>query len=65
MQTDTNTPAGFDYIWRVKSRLPERFGQPVKVIIRPRTGGMNSVLVEFRDGMRVNTSRNHLRKGKA
>lgn len=56
---------GFDYVWRVKTRLPERYGQPVRVILRPRQGGMNSVLVEFMDGMRVNTSRNYLRKGKA
>ena len=56
-------PPDFDYIWRVKSRMPERYGQRVKVILRPRHGGMNSVLVEFQDGLRVNTSRNYLRKG--
>lgn len=58
-----NTASNFDYVWRVKTRLPERYGQPVRVILRPRQGGMNSVLVEFQDGLRVNTSRNYLRKG--
>jgi hypothetical protein len=47
------------YIWRVRSRLPERFGQPCRVIVR---GRMNSALVEFEDGYRVVTSRNYIRK---
>ena len=47
------------YRWRVHTRLPERFGQTCRVLIR---GGMNSALVEFLDGARVVTSRNYVRK---
>jgi hypothetical protein len=38
--------------WRVRARLPERFGQPCRVLV---VGRMNSVLVEFADGYRVLT----------
>jgi hypothetical protein len=51
----------FPYIWRVRTRLPHRFGHRCRVLIR---GGMNSALVEFADGVRVCTSRNYLRKAK-
>ena len=47
------------YIWRVKTRLPERYLTPCKVLAR---GSMNTCLVEFEDGFRVTTSRNYLRK---
>lgn len=47
------------YYWRVRTRLPERFGQACKVLVR---GRMNSCLVEFEDGYRVVTSRNYIRK---
>ena len=47
------------YIWRVKTRLPERYMTPCKVLIR---GKMNTCLVEFEDGYRVTTSRNYLIK---
>jgi hypothetical protein len=47
------------YIWRVKSRLPERYMTPCRVLAR---GKMNSCLVEFEDGYRVVTSRNYLMK---
>jgi hypothetical protein len=47
------------YIWRVKSRLPERYLTPCKVLAR---GRMNTCLVEFEDGYRVTTSRNYLMK---
>lgn len=49
----------FQYYWRVKTRLPERFGQACRVLAR---GKMNSCLVEFEDGYRVITSRNYFRK---
>ncbi len=49
----------FPYIWRVKTRLPERFGQRCKVTAR---GALNSCRVEFMDGFKVITSRNYLRK---
>ncbi len=49
----------FDRFWRVRTRLPERHGQPCRVLAR---GRMNSALVEFEDGLRVITSRNYVRK---
>lgn len=50
----------YPYIWRVKTRLPERFGQRCRVLVRAKR--MNSALVEFEDGYRVVTSRNYLRR---
>jgi len=47
------------YVWRVKTRLPERYMTPCKVIAR---GKMNTCLVEFEDGYRVTTSRNYVMK---
>lgn len=47
------------YRWRVRTRLPERFGQSCRVLVR---GRMNSCLVEFEDGYRVVTSRNYVRR---
>jgi len=47
------------YRWRVRTRLPERFGQRCRVLVR---GAMNSCLVEFEDGYRVVTSRNYVRR---
>jgi len=47
------------YVWRVKTRLPERYMAPCKVLAR---GKMNTCLVEFEDGYRVTTSRNYLMK---
>jgi hypothetical protein len=47
------------YRWRVRTRLPERFGQACRVLAR---GALNSCLVEFEDGYRVVTSRNYLRR---
>ena len=49
----------FDRYWRVRTRLPERFGQRCRVVSR---GNMNSALVEFDDGLLVITSRNYVRK---
>jgi hypothetical protein len=49
------------YTWRVRTRLPERFGTQCVVLVRSRR--MNSCLVRFlADGYRVVTSRNYLRK---
>lgn len=45
------------YVWRVKTRLPERYLTPCRVIVR---GKMNSCLVEFEDGYKVVTSRNYV-----
>ena len=47
------------YIWRVKTRLPERYMTRCKVLAR---GKMNTCLVEFEDGYRVTTSRNYVMK---
>ena len=47
------------YVWRIRTRLPERKGQRCRVVAR---GKLNSCLVEFPDGMRVVTSRWSLRK---
>ena len=47
------------YIWRVKTRLPERYLTRCSVLAR---GKRNTCLVEFEDGYRVITSRNYLRK---
>lgn len=49
----------YPYYWRVKTRLPERYGQFCKVLSR---GKMNTCLVEFPDGYQVSTSRNYIRK---
>lgn len=47
--------------WRVRTRLPERRGQPCRVLVR---GKLNTVLVEFPDGYLVITSGWNVRKGK-
>jgi hypothetical protein len=53
---------GFAYYWRVRARLPERYGEPCRVLCR---GALNSCLVEFADGERFVTSRNYVRRRKA
>jgi hypothetical protein len=40
--------------WRLRVKLPDRHGQPCRIIAR---GRMNSVCVEFMDGYQVTTSR--------
>jgi hypothetical protein len=47
------------YVWRVRTRLPERFGQRCVVLAR---GKMNNQLVRFEDGYEVITSRNYTRR---
>jgi hypothetical protein len=49
----------YEMIWRVRTRLPERFGQRCRVLVVARR--LNSVLVEFEDGYRVVTSKNFVR----
>lgn len=49
----------YPYYWRVRTVLPERFGQPCKVNVRSR---MSSCEVEFEDGFKCVTSRNFIRK---
>ena len=59
IQRENSDPGPFTHIWFWKSRLPERKGQPCRVIAR---GRMNSILVEFGDGMKVVASRYAVRK---
>ena len=47
------------HVWRVKTRLPERFGKPCRVLAR---GKLNAVLVQFADGVRVLTNRWYVRR---
>lgn len=49
----------YAYYWRVRTRLPERFGQLCAVLAR---GPMNSCKVLFEDGYVVITSRNYMRR---
>jgi hypothetical protein len=51
------------YRWRVRTQLPERFGQHCHLL---RTGKLNSALVEFiADGARVVTCRYYIRAVRA
>jgi len=50
----------FPLVWRVRTRLPERYQQRCRILTRARR--MNSALVEFSDGYRVVTSRNYVRR---
>ena len=61
MNTPMTEPI-YDYVWYWRSRLPERKGQPCRVVLRAKS--MNSILVEFEDGYRVCTSRYAVRKRK-
>ena len=47
------------HTWYWRRRLPERTGQPCRVLVR---GKLNSILVEFADGYRVVTSRFAVRR---
>ena len=45
--------------WRIRKWLPERFGQPCRIVAR---GALNTIMVEFADGCRAVTSRYFVRK---
>lgn len=47
------------HVWYWRKRLPARHGQPCRVLAR---GRLNSILVEFADGMQVVTSRYAVRR---
>jgi hypothetical protein len=51
----------FTHVWYWRARLPDRKGQPCRVLAR---GALNSALVEFADGAKVITSRYAVRKSK-
>lgn len=53
------TAAAFPCRWRVRTRLPDRFGQRCRVTAR---GTLNSIRVEFEDGFEVVTSRWYVRR---
>jgi len=55
-------PDPYPLRWHWRARLPERKGQPCRVVAR---GVLNSVLVEFADGFRVVTSRYAVRRADA
>ncbi len=48
------------YVWRVKTRFPDRKGSLCRVLVR---GKLNNCLVQFlSDGYKTVTSRNYIRK---
>lgn len=47
------------HYWRVRATLPERYGQPCRVLAR---GRMNSIRVEFADGVQHIVSRYAVRR---
>lgn len=47
------------HYWRLRCRLPDRHGTPCRVIAR---GTMNSVQIEFADGVRHIVSRYSIRR---
>lgn len=52
-------PLVMTHFWRVRRTLPERFGQPCRLVAR---GAMNSACIEFADGVRHIVSRWAIRK---
>ena len=50
------------HFWRVKTTLPERKGEPCRVLVRGRGPGPRNILVEFADGSRVVTQRYAVRR---
>ena len=51
----------FEYVWRVRAYLPERYGQRCRVTVQP---GKVGILVTFEDGFKAVTSRNYVRRAK-
>lgn len=51
--------AAFDHYWRLRARLPERHGTRCRVLAR---GKMNTICVEFEDGVRHFVSRYAVRR---
>lgn len=47
------------HYWRVRATLPERFGEPCRVTAR---GRMNSIEVQFADGIKHIVSRYAVRR---
>jgi hypothetical protein len=47
------------HYWRIRKTLPDRYGQPCRLIA---TGRLNSVLIEFADGVRHVANRYSIRR---
>lgn len=45
--------------WRIRKTLPERFGEPCRLLA---VGRLNSILIEFGDGVRHVVNRYSIRK---
>lgn len=54
-------PIAYPFTWRVRTRLPDRFGQKCRILM---SGRMWTAAVEFEDGYRVVTSRRYLRRAR-
>ena len=50
------------HVWYWRTVLPERKGEPCKVVCRGRGPGPRNVLVEFADGYRTVTARFAIRR---
>ena len=59
MSRQPHVPCAYPEMWRVRTHLPERFGQRCRIVCR---GAMNSCVVEFEDGIFVVTSRWYVRR---
>lgn len=58
-------PQPVTHFWRVKTTLPERKGEPCRVLVRGSGLGPRNILVVFADGYRVVTHRYAVRQLKA
>lgn len=54
--------AGVTHYWRLRCRLPERHGSACRIVA---TGRMNSICIEFADGVRHIVSRYAVRRLKS
>lgn len=54
----TDKPEPTHY-WRIRATLPERFGQPCRIVA---VGKMNSICIEFTDGVRHIVNRYSVRR---
>lgn len=50
------------HYWRLHRWLPERYGQPCRIVMTSRGPGPRNICVEFADGYRTVTSRWSVRR---
>jgi len=50
------------HFWRIRTTLPQRKGDPCRILARARGPGPRNILVEFADGRRVVTHRYAVRR---